>query len=216
MLGISVTPILPLGGLGKIFEFPNDAPHKDFGIGGGFDFWKRYGRSYDTHVGLDAKLQQYHFHFSEEEFDGYFRFLHLSAPASIHFPVPNYPYIFFKMGVALSSSNLIQNVNGYVEGHDYFTTFRTAWLVYPEIFLGFDILEEKTSKFYIRAGIDYTFIPISNMGGFRASVSENGQTIKVAKGTFTPNKFQFRLTIYPIWKKKINILKHGHNCPNPF
>lgn len=215
MVGVSVIPILPSGGGGQIFEGSNDSPHAEFGIGGGLDYWKRYGKSYDTHLGLDLKYQQYHFHFGEGGYNGEFQFLHLSVPASLQFPIPNYTYMFFKLGIALSSSNIIQENMGFVGENKYFTTFKTAWLLYPEILLGVDILEEKTSKFYFRVGVDYTFIPISNMGTYTASVSEDGQ-IKNAKGTFTPNKFQLKLTIYPIWKKKINILKHGHNCPNPF
>lgn len=215
MIGLTLTPILPTGGGGYLFGGAEDSPHAEFGIGGGFDYWKRYGRAYDTHLGLDVKYQQYHFHHGENEANGEFQFLHFSIPASLQYPIPNYTYMFLKLGIALSSSNIIQENIGFAADNKYKTTFRTAWLVYPEITLGIDILEEKTPKLYFRVGIDYSFVPISNMGEFSASVSENGM-INTAQGTFTPNKFQLRLAIYPIWKKKINFLQHGHNCPNPF
>lgn len=215
MMGISVIPILPSGGDGHIFEDDKDAPHAEYGIGGGLDYWKRYGRAYDTHVGLNIKYQQYHFHHGPEEKNGQHQFLHLSVPANLHYPIPNYSYMFFKLGVALSSTNLFKENIGFVGGNKYVSKFKTAWYVYPEITLGIDILEEKTPKFYFRAGIDYTFIPISKMGSFETSVANDG-VIETVSGAFTPNKFQLTISFYPIWKKKINFFKQGHNCPNPF
>lgn len=215
MLGITFAPILPLGGDGYIFDDENDKPHAEYGLSGGFDYWKRYSRAYDLHLGTQVKYQQYHFHYSPDEHDGYYRFLHFSVPASITYPIPNYSYLFLRFGVALSSANIFQEREGNAGPFKYFTEFKTSWLVYPEIHLGFDFLEEKTNKFIIRAGIDYTFIPIGQMATFKTFISDNGVIVD-HEGTFTPNKFQLTLSLYPIWKKKINFLKKGHNCPNPF
>lgn len=215
MIGFSFTPILPTGGDGHTFEDDKDSPHPEYGLAGGLDYWKRYGRAYDTHLALDLKYQQYHFHHGLNQKNGQFRFLHVTVPASLHYPIPNYSYMFFKVGVALSSANIFQQNIGFVDGNKYFTTFKTSWLIYPEMTLGFDILEEKTQKFYFRAGIDYTFVPISKMGEFRSSVSSNG-IIETSSGSFTPNKFQLKITFYPFMKKEFNHEKQGHRCPSPF
>lgn len=215
MLGISFTSVFPNGGDGHLFDGENDTPHPEHGLAGGLDYWKRYGRAYDTHLGLHLKYQQYHFHYGEDEKNGQFSFLHFSIPASLNYPIPNYSYMFLKLGTAISSANIFQSRTGYVGLNKYVTTFKTLWLIYPEITLGIDILEEKTSKFYFKAGLDYTFIPIPRMGTYSAAVSDNG-VIKYKWGSFTPNKIQIQITFYPIWKKKINPFKDGHNCPNPF
>ncbi len=215
MVGLTFAPLLPTGGDGHIFDEGKDAPHAEYGLSGGLDYWKKYGRTYDTHLGLDMKYQQYHFHFGPDESNGQFRFIHFSVPASLQYPIPNYSYMFFKLGVSLSSGNILQKTTGTAGNNRYISKFNTAWFIYPEINIGIDILEEKTPGFYFRAGIDYTFIPISKMGTFEASVANDG-IIETVNGAFTPNKFQLKLAIYPIWKKKISILKHGHNCPNPF
>ena len=215
MLGISFTPILPTGGDGHVFEDDKDDPHAEYGIGGGFDYWKRFGKAYDTHIGTELKYQQYHFHYGESQKNGQFHFLHLSIPASIHYPIPNYSFMFFKLGIALSSANLFQEKTGFAGTNKYISRFKTSWLIYPELTLGIDLLEEKNSKFHFRIGIDYTFIPISKMGEYKTYVSNEGN-IEVASGSFTPNKYQIRITFYPIWKNKISFLKKGHSCPNPF
>ena len=215
MLGVTFTPILPTGGDGHIFDDENDYPHKDYGIAGGFDYWKKYLWAYDLHLGFDLKYQQYHFHYGPDERNGEHQFLHLSVPASINYPIPNYEYIFFKIGISLSSTNMLRENIGYAGSNKYITTFKTTWLIYPEINLGIDILEEKYPKFYLRAGIDYTFIPISKMGEFKSSISNNG-IIEVASGNFSPNKFQLRISFYPVWKRKISFIKEGHDCPSPF
>ena len=215
ILGITFTPNLPTGGAGHLFDDENDTPHREYGIAGGLDYWKRYGRTYDAHLGFDVKYQQYHFHYGEDEANGKFPFLHFSIPASLNYPIPNYSYMFFKLGASISSANLFQSRTGYVGNNKYLTTFKTLWLIYPEISLGIDLLEEKKSKFYFNVGLDYTFIPVPKMGTFSAAVSDDG-IIHYKWGSFTPNKFQIRIAFYPIWKKKTNILKNGHNCPDPF
>lgn len=210
MVGISFTALRPTGGNGHLFDEEKDSPHEEFGLAGGFDFWKKYPRTYDFHVGLEAKYQQYHFHYGDdEEFDGYFRFLHLTAPATIHFPLKNYPYIFFKGGVALSSLNLLSDNSGRVGNHAYLSKFETAWPVYPEITLGIDFLEEKGRKAYIRAGIDYTFVPLSSMGEYKAYVW-SGNELMVGSGSFSPSKFQIKITVYPVWKR---IVLNRNTCP---
>lgn len=215
MVGLSFSTILPTGGDGHIFDDDKDLPHGEYGLAGGVDYWKRYGKTYDIHLALDLKYQQYHFHYNVDKNNGQFRFLHLSLPASLHFPIPNYSYMFFKFGVALSSANVFQENIGFVGDNKYFTTFKTSWFVYPEMTLGVDILEEKTQKFYFRVGIDYTFIPISKMGEFKSSVASNG-IIETSKGNFTPNKFQLKVTFYPFLKKNFDYKKQGHRCPSPF
>lgn len=215
MLGLTITPILPTGGDGHLFDDENDKPHAEYGLAGGIDYWKRYGRTYDAHLGLDLKYQQYHFHYGPDEKNGQFQFLHLSVPASLNYPIPNYSYMFLKLGASLSSANLYVSRTGYVGNNKYFTTFKTLWYLYPEITIGVDILEEKNAKFYFKAGIDYTFIPFPRMAEFSVAVSD-GVTIYDEWGTFSPNKFQLRIAFYPIWKKRINTLKDGHDCPNPF
>jgi hypothetical protein len=215
ILGVTFTPILPTGGTGHIFDNKDDSPHPEYGISGGVDYWKKYLRAYDVHIGFDLKYQQYHFHFGPDEKNGEHQFLHLSVPASVNYPIPNYEYIYFKLGISLSSSNLFRENIGFAGENKYITTFKTAWLIYPEINLGIDILEEKYPKFYLRAGIDYTFIPISQMAEFKSSISNTG-IIESVSGNFTPNKFQLRISFYPIWNKKISFIKKGHDCPNPF
>ena len=215
MLGVTFTPILPTGGNGHIFEKEDDAPHSEYGIGGGIDYWKKYLRAYDLHLGFDLKYQQYHFHYGPDERNGEHQFLHLSIPASVQYPIPDYEYIFVKVGFSISSSNILRENIGFAGNIKYITNFKTTWLIYPEINLGIDFIEEKYPKFYMRAGIDYTFIPIPKMGEFKSSISNNG-VIEIASGKFSPSKFQLRISFYPIWKKKISFIKEGHDCPNPF
>lgn len=215
IVGLRFGAILPTGGDGQVFVDEDDAPHAEYGIFGGFDYWKRYTRAYDLHLGTLMKYQQYHFHFGEEEFDGYYRFLHVSVPASFHYPIPNYSYMFFKVGVALSSANIIQENIGFAGQDKYITRFKTSWLVYPEVTLGIDLIEEKGERFYFKAGLDYTFLPVPNMAEYETYISNNG-VIESGNGSFTANKFQLSISFYPIWKKKISFLKEGHNCPNPF
>jgi len=215
IFGFTFTPILPTGGNGHIFDDENDAPHREYGIGGGFDYWKKYLRAYDLHIGIDLKYQQYHFHFGPDQRNGENQFLHFSIPASANYPIPNYEYFFLKLGISLSSSNIFRENIGFAGNNKYVTSFKTSWLIYPEINLGIDIVEEKYPKFYFRIGLDYTFIPFSNMGEFKSSISNNG-VIEIASGNFNPNKFQLRISFYPIWKKKISFIKEGHDCPNPF
>ena len=100
MVGLSFSTILPTGGDGHIFDDDKDLPHGEYGLAGGIDYWKRYGKTYDIHLALDLKYQQYHFHYNVDKNNGQFRFLHLSLPASLHFPIPNYSYMFFKFGLA--------------------------------------------------------------------------------------------------------------------
>lgn len=209
MVGISFTGIRPLGGAGHLFDEDNDTPHGEFGLAGGFDFWKKYYRTYDFHVGLEGKYQQYHFHYGQDELDGYFRFVHLSAPVTIHFPLKNYPYIFFKGGFALSSMNLLNENSGKVGDQSYISEFETAWPVYPELILGIDFLEEKGRKAFMRVGIDYTFVPLSSMGEFKAYVW-SGNELKQGTGSFNPSKFQLKITIYPVWKR---IVLNRNTCP---
>lgn len=209
MVGISFTGIRPFGGDGHLFDEDTDTPHEEFGFGGGFDFWKKYYRTYDFHVGVEAKYQQYHFHYGQEGHDGYFRFLHLTAPVSIHFPLKDYPYIFFKGGFALSSLNLLGDNSGTAGDNAYVSKFETAWPIYPEIILGIDFLEEKGRKAYIRAGIDYTFVPLSSMAEFDAYVW-NGNELMKGAGSFNPTKIQLKITIYPIWKR---IVLNRNSCP---
>lgn len=200
MLGFTFQAARPFGGGGHLFD-GKDKPHGEFGLSGGFDYWKRYQRTYDFHIGLEAKYQQYHFHYGADQFDGYFRFLHISTPVTMHFPFKNYPYIFVKGGVALSSLNLMSDNTGSLgASNSYIAKFETAWPVYPEIILGIDFLEEKSKKAYVRVGIDFTFVPISSMGKFDAFVSD-GSVITTGSGTFSPNKIQIKIAIYPKWKK---------------
>ena len=202
MLGFSFIAARPLGGGGHLFdEKGTDKPHGEFGLAGGFDYWKRYLRTYDIHIGLEAKYQQYHFHYGVNDFDGYFRFMHLSIPITMQFPFKNYPYIFVKAGVALSSLNILSNNSGSIKNNSYIAEFQTAWPIYPEIILGIDFLEEQGKKAYVRVGIDFTFIPISSMATYNAFVSNNVITSK-GSGTFTPNKVQLKIVIYPKWKKR--------------
>ncbi len=215
MLGVTFTPIKPSGGSGHIFEDKNDDPHSEYGISGGFDYWKKYLRVYDFHIGFDLKYQQYHFHFGSDKYNGEHQFLHFSIPTNIQYPIPGYEYFFFKVGISISSSNLLKENIGFAGNNKYITTFKTAWLIYPEINLGVDFIEEKYPRFYFRVGIDYTFIPIPKMGEFKTSISNNG-IIETVSGNFSPNKIQLKISIYPIWNKKISFLKKGHDCPNPF
>ena len=215
MLGVTFTPIKPSGGSGHIFEDKNDDPHSEYGISGGIDYWKKYLRVYDFHLGFDLKYQQYHFHFGSKKNNGEHQFLHLSVPANIQYPIPNYEYFFFKAGISISSTNLLKENIGFAGDNKYITTFKTAWLIYPEINLGVDFIEEKYPRFYFRVGIDYTFIPVPKMGEFKTSISNNG-IIETVSGNFSPNKIQLKISIYPIWNKKISFLKKGHDCPNPF
>jgi hypothetical protein len=202
MLGFSASAARPFGGGGHLFDDKGtDKPHAEFGLSGGFDYWKRYQRTYDIHVGLEAKYQQYHFHYGVDDFDGYFRFTHISVPITIHFPFKNYPYIFAKVGVALSSLNLLSDNTGAIGENSYIANLQTAWPVYPEVILGIDFLEEKSKKAYVRVGIDFTFIPIGSMGEYNAYVSDN-TTITTGRGTFTPNKIQLKIIVYPKWKKR--------------
>jgi hypothetical protein len=122
---------------------------------------------------------------------------------------------FFKAGISISSTNLLKENIGFAGDNKYITTFKTAWLIYPEINLGVDFIEEKYPRFYFRVGIDYTFIPVPKMGEFKTSISNNG-IIETVSGNFSPNKIQLKISIYPIWNKKISFLKKGHDCPNPF
>ena len=202
MLGFSLLAARPLGGGGHLFDDQGtDKPHAEFGLAGGFDFWKRYLRTYDIHIGLEAKYQQYHFHYGDDDFDGYFRFMHLSLPITMQFPFKNYPYIFVKTGFALSSSNLFSDNTGTIGNNSYVAKIQTAWPIYPEIILGIDFLEEKGKKAYVRVGIDFTFIPIKSMATYDAFVSNN-ITVSRGNGTFTPNKIQLKLVVYPKWKKR--------------
>ena len=215
ILGATFTPMLPTGGGGHIFDDKNDYPHREYGIGGGIDYWKKHLRVYDLHIGFDLKYQQYHFHFGPDQRNGEHQFLHVSIPASVNYPIPNYEHFLFKVGISLSSTNLFRENIGFAGNDKYVTTFKTAWLIYPEINLGVDLVDEKYPKFYFRCGIDYTFIPVSNMAEFKCSISNNG-VIEEVSGNFSPNKFQLRISFYPIWKKKISFIREGHNCPNPF
>tara|TARA_Y100000766_G_scaffold113017_1_gene96978 strand:- start:2360 stop:3100 length:741 start_codon:yes stop_codon:yes gene_type:complete len=215
ILGITFTPIKPTGGRGHIFEDKDDYPHSEYGISGGIDYWKKYLRVYDFHIGFDVKYQQYHFHFGSKKNNGEHQFLHLSIPTNIQYPIPSYEYMFLKIGLSISSSNLLRENIGFAGENKYITSFKTTWLIYPEINLGFDIIEEKYPRFYLRCGIDYTFIPFPKMGEFKTSISSNG-SIETVSGNFSPNKFQLKISFYPIWKKKISFLKKGHDCPNPF
>ena len=202
MLGFSFIAARPLGGGGHLFdEKGTDKPHGEFGLAGGFDYWKRYLRTYDIHIGLEAKYQQYHFHYGVNDFDGYFRFMHLSIPITMQFPFKNYPYIFVKAGVALSSLNILSNNSGSIKNNSYIAEFQTAWPIYPEIILGIDFLEEQGKKAYVRVGIDFTFVPISSMATYDAFVSNN-VIISKGTGTFTPNKVQLKIVVYPKWKKR--------------
>ena len=201
MIGFSFQASRPFGGGGHLFDEGNDRPHGEFGLSGGIDFWKRYQQIYDFHIGLEAKYQQYHFHYGSNQFDGYFRFVHISSPITMHFPFRNYPYIFFKGGFALSSLNLVAPNLGSLGPNSYIAEFQTTWPVYPEIILGIDFLEEKSKKAYVRIGIDFTFIPINSMGEFSAFVSD-GTVITSGSGTFSPNKIQIKIAIYPKWKRK--------------
>lgn len=202
MLGFSFIAARPLGGGGHLFDDKGtDKPHGEFGLAGGFDYWKRYLRTYDIHIGLEAKYQQYHFHYGVNDFDGYFRFMHLSIPITMQFPFKNYPYIFVKAGVALSSLNILSNNSGSIKNNSYIAEFQTAWPIYPEIILGIDFLEEQGKKAYVRVGIDFTFVPISSMATYDAFVSNN-VIISKGTGTFTPNKVQLKIVVYPKWKKR--------------
>ena len=202
MLGFSFLAARPLGGGGHLFdEQGSDKPHGEFGLSGGFDYWKRYQRTYDFHIGLEAKYQQYHFHYGSNGLDGYFRFMHISVPITVHFPFKNYPFIFVKGGVSLNSLNILGDNNGAIGINSYIAKFQTAWPVYPEVILGIDFLEEKSKKAYVRVGIDFTFIPIGSMAQYDAFVSDNVSVTK-GSGTFTPNKIQLKLVVYPKWKKK--------------
>jgi len=200
MIGFSFQAARPVGGGGHLFDKGDDTPHGEFGLSGGLDYWKRYPRTYDFHAGLEVKYQQYHFHYGPDQFDGYFRFVNISAPMTMHFPFKNYPYIFIKGGFALSSLNLVAANSGSLGPNSYIAEFQTAWPVYPEIILGIDFLEEKSKKAYVRVGIDFTFVPISSMGEFDAFVSDDG-IITQGSGTFSPNKIQIKIVIYPKWKK---------------
>jgi len=200
MIGFSFQAARPVGGGGHLFDEGDDTPHGEFGLSGGLDYWKRYPRTYDFHAGLEVKYQQYHFHYGPDQFDGYFRFVNISAPMTMHFPFKNYPYIFIKGGFALSSLNLVAANSGSLGPNSYIAEFQTAWPVYPEIILGIDFLEEKSKKAYVRVGIDFTFVPISSMGEFDAFVSDDG-IITQGSGTFSPNKIQIKIVIYPKWKK---------------
>lgn len=214
MKGFTFGALLPMGESGQVFIEPM-APHAEYGLFTGFDYWKRFQHYYDYHIGLQTKYQQYHFHYElyDEELDGYYRFWHLTAPISMNFPIKNYPYLFFKLGAAISTTNLLFKSGGKIGPFDYFTRIYTGWTFYPEIQLGLDFMEEKNSKVWVRAGIDFSFIPIKSMGQTETYLL-NGPAQGV-RAHFNPSKFQVRLDFYPVWKRRRRV-SDSNKCPNPF
>lgn len=200
MIGFSGGLTRPFGGGGHLFDEDGDQPHGEFGFLAGFDYWKRYFGAYDFHVGLESKYEQYHFHYGENQLDGYFRLLNLSIPVTIHFPLKSYPNIALKGGFALSCLNFWSTNKGSVGDQSYITEFKSAWPVYPELIIGVDFLEESGRKGFFRAGIDYSFVPVGSMGEFGAFVTQNGVQTS-AMGSFSMSKIQLKITLYPTWKQ---------------
>lgn len=218
MLGFSMGASVPMGGNGQVLSATKDFPHADYGLMAGLDFWKRNVNSFDFHVGLLAKYQQYHFHFTPEnagEMSGYFRMLYYSLPVSLSLPIPRFPYFRLLSGVALSSMNFLPSYAGNIADYSYNSSVDLNWMVMPELFVGLNFLEEKTDFFILRGSIVYSAFPFRNQD--YDVVMSNGSEAYSSRRAMPSGKFEVLLTLYPKWKFKRGVGKNDAiNCPAPF
>ncbi len=218
IVGITIGGSQALGGDGQLFGTNEDSPHGDFGLVFGFDYWKRNLNSFDYHIALNAKYIQYHFHHvptGEEEQSGYFRMLYYSIPFTVHFPIPNYPYLQFFGGLAVAGKNLLPTQTGNLSSFTYQSNLDLKWVVSPELILGVNLIEEKTDYFIVRGSINYSNFLLRNQL-YDVSLSDDTQQLESSRRMNT-GKFEFQITLYPKWKFKRALgKKDGINCPSPF
>ena len=210
--------MLPFAGDGQLFEDNEDFPHGDYGLTLGLDYWKYNRSGLDYHLGAVAKYVQYHFHFAAEdgvEQSGRFALLYTSIPLTFHLSIPNYRYLQFIGGIAISSLNLAPNVSGNIADYQYSTRIDMRWYVAPELILGINFMEEKTDYFFIRGSINYSSFVLRNQS-FWISMNNSNRTLSDAR-QMPSSRVELVIAIYPKWKFKRSIGKDsGINCPDPF
>lgn len=218
MFGITAGAIQSLAGDGQVFGGTPDAPHSDFGLIFGFDYWKKNLNSLDFHVGLNAKYLQYHFHYAptpSEDITGRLRMLYYSIPFSVHLQIPNYSFLQLIGGAAITGMNLLPAQSGIVGDYSYQSLVNLKFVVSPELFVGINFLEEKTDYFILRGSINYSSFLLRNQS-FGVSLSSPTEDLSTAR-RMGSSKFELYITIYPKWRFKNALGKdEGINCPSPF
>ncbi len=219
MLGFSIGASVPLGGNGQVISESKDSPHADYGIIAGLDYWKRNVNSFDFHIGLLGKYQQYHFHYTPEnstdDLIGHFQLLYYSLPVSVLLPIPRFPYFQALGGVALSSMNFIKSYQSNIADFTYNSSIDLNWVVMPELFIGLNFLEEKSDRFILRGSLIYSAFPLRNQD--YDITMNNASTSLSSRRAMPSGKFEVLLTLYPKWKFKRGVGKNDAiNCPAPF
>lgn len=202
-------------GNGEMLMDEQDLPHGEFTLLFGFDYWKKQPSGLDLHLSLTSNFNQYHFHhdINSRTYEGYYRYLFLQIPAALEIPIPNYPYLSARAGIALSSENIWGATNGNIIGFNYQTDISARFWVYPEILLGLSFLEEKTESFHVKGHIQYMFDPFRNLSQ-QTSLDYISGTL-THSGNVSTGRFTIALTIYPMWKRKVSVGKDKSiNCPN--
>lgn len=212
VLGVIVGGGLLFGGNGEVFEDPQDVPHGEFTLNLGIDYWWAVHQNFNLYFSVLSNYHQAHFHQSINtvSYDGYYRQLFISLPIAIEYPIPKYPYLALRAGVAASFDNVWGKTAGDLIGFNYSTSVQHDWLISPDLFVGINFLEEELPKFNVKAMIQYAFFPFSGMQQ-NTNLSFIPDDLS-HEGAMNSERLQLLFVLYPKWKIKSKVGDNS-NCP---